>query len=178
MRKSITLIGMLTFLILFSACKKEDSTNPEEEDLFGYLTYYGLIVGSNPGIYSKAETQTVITNYRAELKDEGGVEQLEIYWGDQYSNVTVTVDFMGVGNYSSDSTNLFVSSSSYDGLLNPTFTTDDYIQGAGAYMEILTHSNGTISGNLRYMVARYDSQSGQNQYGGIDDCLFHIQLDE
>ena len=94
------LITIISFQ--FSSCKKDKETKPEEDEAFGYFTYYGLTVASNPSNYTKSKTATSITNFWAEIKEVNGTSQLKIYHGDQYNNTTITVDFTGVGNYSSD----------------------------------------------------------------------------
>ena len=176
MKRAISILSLAILVISMASCKKEDLNNSEDEELHGYITYYGLIVPSNPSNFYKDTIQHSATSYWAELKIVGGVQQLKIYWGDQYNNVTVTVDYEGVGNYSSDDTNLQCRSYSYNGYSNPTMVISPDKFWTGGYMEILTHEDDIITGNLRYINYYYDSNDATDKYGGIDDCLFEIKL--
>ena len=176
MKKTFSILSLLVLVILISSCKKEDVNNPEDEELYGYITYYGLIVPANPSNYYQDTIQYAPTSYWAEIKEVNGVEELKIFWGDQYNNVTVTVDYNGVGNYSSNDTNLQCESYHYNGYNNPTMIISPDKFWTGGYMEILSLEDGIISGNLRYINYYYDSDDATDKYGGIDDCLFEIKL--
>lgn len=175
MNKFISPLLALLLIVSFSHCK-EDDIEPVEEELYGYFTFYGLDVASNPSNYTKSDILSSPDNYWAEIKDVYGTPQLKIYYGDQYNNGVTTVDYTGVGNYSSDDTNLNCQNNSYNGFDNPSYSIDRRVQGTGGYMEILTHENGIITGNLRYINCRWVQESGSYKYTGIDDCNFEIKL--
>jgi len=174
--KNVYLIMFSILILVFnSSCKKEKGM-AEDEKTYGYLTYHGLTVASNPSNYTKSNELTTIDDFWAELKEVNGVQQLKIYWGDQYNNTTITVDYTGIDNYSSDHTNLQCAVRSYNGLSNPTYTIIKGRKGTGGYMEILSDENGVITGNIRFILGYRDIISNSYKYTGIDDGKFEIKL--
>lgn len=171
----LVLLG-LCIAALSTSCKKEKNSPEEEEKIYGYVNYRGLTVASNPSNYNKSTTITEVSNYWAELSDVNGKQQLKIYWGDQYNNTVITVDFTGVANYSSDNTNLSCSINAFNGNLNPSYTFIKSIKATGGYMEILSYQNGIISGNIRFIVGYREPISNSYKYTGIDDGNFEIKL--
>lgn len=175
MKKLIILSTCVFFISSFSSCKKDRDIKPEDEFL-GHFTFKALTVASNPSNYTKSKTITTVNNFWAEIKEVNGTNELTIYHGDQYNNTAITVDFTGVGNYSSDNTNLQCYMRSYNGQTNPTYRFLTSPKGTGGYMEIISNENGTIKGNIRFIVGYRDVISNSYKYRGIDDGLFEIKL--
>jgi hypothetical protein len=176
MRNSLIAIAASLLLLSISACK--DDTAPEENDTtpFGHFSYYGLIIGSNPSIYTKSEELVTYDNFWSEITETDSSQRLKIYAGDQYNNLEVYLTYRGVGNYSSLDSDLSCVSNSYNGFDNPSYTLDPRTPGTGGSMEILSLENGIITGNLRFIVGRWVQESGSYTYRGIDDCTFEIKL--
>ena len=90
--------------------------------------------------------------------NESGADKLYINW--PWSNTFVKVTYTGVGNYSTDDTDLYIERSFNNGL-STLFLRSDYFDcpQCGGYMEILSDDGDYIEGNLRYLIADYSSGS-------------------
>ena len=177
MIKHSFVFATLFLLLSLSACTEDNATPAEDEKPYGHFSYYGLTVSSNPSNYTKSETITHEESYWAEIIQSDSTQRLKIHTGGQYHSLDVTVTFTGVGNYSTLNADLAIQSTgAYNGLYTPSYSSDPQIPGTGGYMEILSHDNNIITGNLRFILGSWVQESGSYKYTGIDDCTFEIKL--
>ena len=163
---------LLLVVIAFSSCSKDDLNQGGNDGQF--FSYNGIICGANPAFCYVDTTLVTITDastFFTEITTVSGQEQILINIG----GIEITVDFEGIADYSSDSTNLSVSSCSFDGIFNRCFVSAGSPY-TGAYIEILKHHDGYIEGNFRFLLRSYDPLNNNYDYTGMDNGLFKIKL--
>ena len=168
MKSLLKFYPFLLLLLVFTACDKENNKSGDDDQ---FITYHGLVCGANPSFCYADSNMVSAVSFFAELSP--GVSQPSLLI--DFDGKEIRVDFNGIDDYSSDSTNLNVSVCFYDGGLNPCYSSASSVW-TGAYMEILAYDNEFIEGNFRFIASYYDPIGQSTKYTGADYGLFKIKL--
>lgn len=173
--KKLVLLPLLIAFILHG-CGSGGSKDEEQPDL-SYIEYNYFECNNSGRCTVDAERQVdsvaTGTTLYATIQNIGTPEALLTI---RFKSTDISVDFEGVGNYSSDDTNLTVQHCIYDGLFNPCYRINPNRPPSGAYMEIHSWDSDYIQGNIRYVIVALDALTNRYNYAGIENAQFKIKL--
>ncbi|WP_268123360.1 hypothetical protein [Roseivirga pacifica] len=174
MKKLVLLPLLIAFML--HGCGSGGSKDEEQPDL-SYIQYQYFECNQSGfcSLNSTVHTDSAATGTTlyATIADIGTPDAvLTIH----FKSTEISVDFEGVGNYSSDHTNLSVEHCTYDGLLNPCYRIMPNKPPSGAYMEIHSWTSDYIEGNIRYLIVSLDALNNRYKYAGIDRAEFKIKV--
>jgi len=162
----------LLALAVITSCKKNKIDKNKDDSHLSYFT--------NPDCWQVEDSAfyhydtTVVLN----SLEGGEANQYEIYWAQTQHKITFT--YTGIGNYSSDDTDLHATQNYYDGLAYYVYDSDySECTTCGGYMEILSDDGEYIEGNIRYLMARGEVFGSTTlHYSGLDCATFKLKWPE